>query len=142
MNSIYSTPFSKATLTGVFVGFVTSLLCMIYNNVFRGSTGFSPSYFINVSSLIFIINLLFFVIGVIFYAFRHLKNGELFYIVLFVLLTVGSALLAGRIHRSDVSLINSEFHLLLVPMIIFIGIAAAFGVPFLFHNKKFEEHVL
>ena len=142
MDSIYSTPLTKATLTGVFAGFITTLLCMLYNLFFRGSTGFSPSHIINVSSLIFFINTLFLVIGLIYYAFLRIKKGEALYIIAFVLLTIVLAVMAGHVHRSDVPLLNVEFHHLLVPMVIIMGLSASFGIPYLFHNKKFEENVL
>ena len=142
MDSIYSSPLTKATLTGVFVGFVATLLCMTYNVFFRGSTGFSPSYIINVSSMIFFINTLFLLLGVVYYGFLRVKKGETLYIALFVLLTAVLAFLADHVHRSDIPLVNTEFHQLLVPIVLILGISAAFGIPYLFHNRKFEENVL
>ena len=142
MDSIYSSPLTKATLTGVFVGFVATLLCMTYNVFFRGSTGFSPSYIINVSSMIFFINTLFLLLGVVYYGFLRVKKGEALYIALFVLLTAVLAFLADHVHRSDIPLVNTEFHQLLVPIVLILGISAAFGIPYLFHNRKFEENVL
>ena len=142
MDSIYSTPFSKAALTGVFAGFAATLLCIAYNTFFRASTAFSPSYFINVSSLIFVTNLLFFLIGIVYYAFLQIRKGEFLYVVFFALLTVVFAFMANHIHRSDVPMLNTEFHHLLVPMVIIMGVIATFGIPFLFHSKKFDEHVV
>ena len=62
--------------------------------------------------------------------------------VFFVLLTAVLALLAGGIHRSPVPLLNKEFHQLFLPMIVLMGLLAALGIPYLYHSKKFEEHVL
>jgi hypothetical protein len=38
--------------------------------------------------------------------------------------------------------LNSEFRQLLLGVVIIMGVSAVFLIPFLFHNKKFEEHVL
>src|SRR5947208_10602161 len=73
-NDDYQSTFSRAVLTGVFVGFVSTLVCLFYNVLYRNSTGFLPADIINVSSLIFAVNLLFLVIGVIYYFF--LKIGR------------------------------------------------------------------
>lgn len=142
MEGFYSTPFSKAILTAVFAGIAATVLSMTYNIVFRNSTHFTPSDFINVSSLIFFINLLFLVIGIIYYAFLQLKRGELLFTALFALLTVLFVVLAGAAHRSNIPVLNAEFHHLLVPIVLIMGLTASLGIPFLYHNKKFEEHVV
>jgi len=142
MNFIYSTQLTKATLTGVFAGFITTLLCLLYNLVFRSSTGFSPSHIINVSSIIFFINALFLIMGLIYNLFLRIKRGEALYIIVFVLLTAVLAVMANHVHRSNVLLLNAEFRHLLVPLVIIMGLCASFGIPYLFHNKKFEENVL
>jgi hypothetical protein len=142
MDNIHSTPLSKAMLTAVFAGLVTTLLCIVYDTFYRGSTGFSPSYFINVSTILFFVTPLFMIIGIIFYGFLQIKKGEWLYIILISLITAGVAVMAGHIHRSEVPLVNTEFHQLLVPIVVIMGLAASFGIPYLFHNKKFGEHVL
>jgi hypothetical protein len=142
MDSIYSTPFSKATLTGVFVGIITTVVCIFYDVIFRQSTGFLLSDYINVSTLIFCTNLLFLVIGIIYFVFLRIKKGEIFFIVLFLALTAIFAFMADHAQRSPVPQLNAEFHRLLVPIVIIMGLAASIAIPYLFHNKKFEEHVL
>lgn len=142
MDSTYSTPFTKALLTGLFVGMVATLLCFGYDIAFRETITFSPSILINVSSMIFAINLLFLVFGIVFYGFLKLKHGEMFYIIISLILTAVLALMADTSHRSDDSLINTHFHQLLVPIVIIIGMSAAIGIPILWHSKKFEEHVV
>ena len=143
MKSTYLTPFSKAILTGLFAGIMATVLCLAYNIFYRDSTGFALSNYINVSSLIFAVNLLFFLIGVIYYGFLRLaRSGEKIFVAVFLLLTVVLAYLGGNIHRSDIPLLNKEFHQLLLPMIIVMGLCAAIGIPFLYHNRKFEETVL
>ncbi|HSB92767.1 MAG TPA: hypothetical protein VLC28_06595 [Flavitalea sp.] len=138
----YSTPFTKAVLTGLFVGMAATLLCFGYDIAFRETVTFNPSSIINVSSMIFAINLLFLVIGIIYHGFRQLKQGEIIYIVLSLGLTALFAFMAMSAHRSDNSLVNTRFHQLLVPIVIIIGLCASIGIPVLWHSRKFEEHVI
>ena len=142
MENVYTTPFTKAILTGLFAGIVATVLCIGYEIFYRDSTGFPLSDYINVSTLIFAINLVFLVFGILYYAFARFKSGELFFAIFFLLLTAVLAFLAGGIHRSEVPSLNKEFHQLFVPMVIIMGLMAAVGIPYLYHNKKFEEHVL
>lgn len=143
MESNYLTPFSKSILTGLFAGIVATLLSMTYNIFYRNSTGFPLSDFINVSSLIFSVNLVFLLIGFVHYGFtRFSKIGEKAFIVVFLLLTVVFALLAANIHRSDVPQYNTEFHRLIIPIVILMGLMAAVGIPYLYHSRKFEKAVL
>lgn len=141
MNS-YLTPFTKAILTSLFVGIVATILCMGYDVFYRDSTSFPLSDYINVSNLIFAVNLLFLLFGAVYYLFTRFRKGEIFFVVLFLLLTGALVFLAAGIHRSNVPLLNTEFHQLFLPMVIIIGLLAALGIPYLYHSRKFEEHVL
>jgi hypothetical protein len=139
----YQTRFSKAVLTAVFAGIVATLLCLGYNIFYREETKFPLASLINVSSLIFVVNILFVVVGLIFYGFiRTFRKGELAYVIFFICLTVFCAWKGNQVYRSDDHLLNAEFHHLLFAMILIMGIVASLGVPFLYHSKKFEEHVL
>jgi hypothetical protein len=139
----HQTPLSKAVLTGLFTGFTATIVCLIYNLIYRESTAFSLSDIINVSSLIFAVNLLFLVIGIIYYGFiKSFRKGGLIFMIVFVLLTVFFAWKAEGVHRSPDQLLNSEFRQLLLGVVIILGVSAAFLIPFLFSNKKFEEYVL
>ena len=133
---------TKAFLTAVFAGLVTTLLCIAYDTFYRGATGFSPSYFINVSTILFLTTPVFMVIGIIYSGFLNLRKGEIIYILFVAIITAILAVMAGRIHRSDLLVENKEFHQLLVPMVIIMGLCASLGIPYLYHNKNFEEHVL
>jgi hypothetical protein len=138
-----STPFSRALLTGVFVGFSATFLCLVYNVVYRSSTGFTPSEIINVSSIIFVINLLFVVIGMLYFVFlKSFPKGDVFFIVVFVLLTLFCVWKAEGTHRSDNYEVSLQFRGLLTGIIIISGIGASFFIPLLFHSKKFEENVV
>ena len=45
-----SGPFYKAMMTGVFTGFCITIVCLVYNLIFRGNTNFIPADIINVST--------------------------------------------------------------------------------------------
>jgi uncharacterized membrane protein len=137
----HQSPFSKAILTSVFVGFFATLVCLIYNIIFRESTGYLPADFINVSSLIFAVNLIFLIVGLLYFFFlRSFKKGNLVFAVLFGLLIIFCAWRAAHAHMENPTT-TSEFRELLVGVIIIMGIGIEL-VPLLFHNKKFEEAVL
>ena len=65
--------FCRAMMTGVFVGFVSTIIALVYNIFYRDETGYLPADIINVSSLIFAMNLIFWVIGIIYYFFLVLR---------------------------------------------------------------------
>lgn len=137
----HQSPFSKAVLTAVFVGFFATVVCLIYNIIFRESTGYQPADYINVSSLIFAINLIFLVIGILYFVFlRSFKKGDVVFEVLFALLTLFCAWRADSAHMINPKL-TSEFRTLLIGTIIIMGIGT-FSIPFLFRNKKFIDAVL
>jgi len=144
MNSSYLTPFSKALLTGVFAGISATFICIIYNVIFRDETGYQLFNLINVSSLIFGVNIAFMLIGVIYYWFiKYLKrSGEMVYIGVFILITILGILKTSGIQRTDDLVANIQFHHLFIAMIVIWSIAASIGIPVMFHSKSFEEHVL
>lgn len=137
----HQSPLSKAILTSVFVGFFATIVCLIYNIIFRESTGYKPADYINVSSLIFAINLIFLLVGLLYFLFLGFsKRGDIVFEVLFGLLILFCVWKAGHAHMIN-STLTSEFRTLLLGVIIIMGIGIEL-VPLLFHNKKFEETVL
>ena len=135
--------FYRAFMTSVFTGIFVTLAAMFYDVIFVRYMNYPLSVIINVSSLIFGINLLFLVIGAVYYFFiRYFKKGNTFFIILFFLLTAFFVLKASTIHRTGDQSVNTQFHYLLSGIIIITGIGAFFLIPFLFRNKKFEEYVL
>ena len=137
----HQSPLSKPILTSVFIGFFATILCLIYNIIFRESTGYKPADFINVSSLIFVINLIFFGAGLVyFFLLRAFRKGDMVFEVLFglvILLCVWGATHAHMINPHE----TSEFRTLLIGTIIITGLGIEL-VPLFFHNKKFVEAVL
>ena len=130
-------------LIGLFVGIIDTVLLLIYNVIYRDSTGFSPADFINVSSLIFVENLVFVIIGAIYFLFvRSFRKGEIIYMILFLLLTIFLVWKTELVSRTADHLENVQFRGLLLGVVIVTGISAAFLVPYLYHSKKFEEYVI
>jgi hypothetical protein len=129
-------------LTGVFVGIITTLVCLFYDAIYRESTRFSLGPIINVSTLIFVVNLIFLVISLIYYAFLKAFKRDIIFTIVFALLTVFFIWRALGVHRTPDPHLNAEFKQLLLGVIIIMGIGASFLIPYLFHSKKFEEHVL
>lgn len=143
MESIYQTRFSSTLMTSVFAGLAATLLCMVYYLGFKGATGFPFSIMINVSSMIFGINILFLLIGLVYTFFtRFFRRGEIGFVILFITATALGIFGAMNVHRSDDQLINRQFHELLAGMILVVGVCAFAGIPFLYHNKKFNDNVL
>lgn len=138
-----SSPFYKALMTGVFVGFVVTIVCLFYNIFYRGSTDFIPADIINVSSLIFGVNTLFVLVGLAYSLFRKAaKGGDLIHMAVFVLLTLFCVWKAQGAVRSDDPATNTLFRGLLTGIILIVGLSASFVIPFLFHNKTFEQELL
>lgn len=137
------TPFTKAFLTALFVGIVTSVVCLIYNSVYRDQTGLAPTDIINVGSIIFGVHIVFLLLGILFYLVRlWKKTGEIIYVVALLLLTAFLSWKAERVVRSTDQVVTLEFRGLLLGIVLIMGLAAAIVVPVLFHNKKFERNIL
>lgn len=135
--------FYRAFMTSVFVGIIITVIAMIYDLSFKENTGFPYSVIINVSTLIFGINIFFLVIGTIYYwCVKASKVGEIIFIALFVFLTVLVLIKIKGIQRTNDAFLNMEFRELFSGIIIIVGIGVAIMVPLLYHSKKFEENVL
>lgn len=134
--------FSGTLLTGVFAGFAGTIICLAFNIIYRDDTGFLPSAIINVSSLIFAVNILFVLIGLVYFVcIRYLPKGDVAFEGIFILLTVLCLLGAAGVHRSDNPVVNHEFRGLLSGVIIILGLCSV-AMPVLYHNKGFREHVI
>lgn len=144
MDFTTNSPFVKSLMTGLAIGICDTILCLLYNLIYRhdASSGFFSSDFISVSSIIFGINILFVVLGVVFAGV--LKGGrmaEILFTLVFVALTIIGVIVAFQIHRVADPAQNSRFHGLLAGVMIIVGCSAAL-LPFIYHNKKFGQYVL
>lgn len=134
--------FHKAMMTGLFVGIIDTLICLAYNIGFRDYTGYIPSSLINVSSLIFIVNMTMTLVGIVFYAFhRNLKQGDSVFFIFFLALTAFLAWKIAGIHRFDDVKDNSSFKGLLGGIVVILGLSGA-CVPFLFRSRKFVDAII
>ena len=140
MNNQYNQiPFAKAFLTALFAGIIATMVCLGYNIWFREATYFGPSDFINVSSIIFIVNILLLLAGVVYYALKSWsKRGDLIYTLIFLLIIVFCIWKTMGIHRFADLKLNGEFIKLLGGTILIIG----FGmlcIPYIFNHKKIVD---
>jgi hypothetical protein len=142
MNNERYSIFFKAMMTGLFVGIIDTVICLCFNIAYRNMTGYTPSSLINVSSLIFSVNLLLLVIGIIYFVFLSLfKKGDIIYSVVFVCLTILLIWKTEGLNRFSDPKLDSGFRGLLGGIILILGLSAS-SLPFLFHSRKFEESVL
>lgn len=138
----HQSPLSKAILTSVFMGFFSTLVCLLYNIVFRERTGYRPADFINVSSLIFVVNLIFLIIGLLYFVFLKFgKRGNTVFEIVFGALIVFCVCRAAHVQMQHNATLTLEFRTLLIGTIVIIGIGIEL-VPLFFHNKKFEDAIL
>jgi hypothetical protein len=136
------TTFYRATLSALFAGIMATLLCLGYDIAYRDETGFSLSPLINVSSIIFIVNIIFLIVGIAYsFILTRFKRADLIFTIAFLLLIVFCIWRVLNFQRSPIHAETVQFRGLLIGILIILAIAIA-AIPFLFHNRKFEETVL
>lgn len=135
--------FYRSYMTCIFAGLIGTVLCMVYDLAFVQVMNFPFSSIINVSTLIFGINIAFLVIGALYYwSVKFARRGEMIYTVLLLVLTILLVLRMQGVQRSTDAIINSQFRWLSSGIIVMLGALAAIVVPVLYHSRKFEDHVL
>ena len=138
-NQFNQIPFAKAFLTALFAGIIATMICLGYNIWFREATYFGPSDFINVSSIIFIVNILLLLAGVAYYAFKSWsKRGDLIYTLFSIIIIAFCIWKTMGIHRFTDLKLNGEFIKLLGGTILIIGIAML-CIPYIYNNKKMVD---
>jgi len=136
------TTFYRATLSALFAGIIATLVCLGYDIVYREETGFSLSSLINVSSIIFLVNILFLVAGIAYsFLIRAFKKADLVFVVIFLLLIIFSIWKVLGFQRSSIHEEAVQFRGLMIGILLIIALALI-SIPILFHNKKFEGTVL
>jgi hypothetical protein len=134
--------FIRAMLTGLFIGVVDTLICLSYNIGYRDLTGYTPSALINVSSLIFGVNLILLLIGMLYFVFiRLFGKRDIVFIAVFVLLTLFLIWKANTGHRFEDYALNKEWKGLILGVVAILGVSASV-LPFCFHSRFFEKYVL
>jgi hypothetical protein len=136
------TTLSKSLMTGLFGGLISTILCLFYNIIFRFATNFPLSEIINVSTIIFVINLIFLVIGLFyFFASKISGSGNVVYLVCMIALIVTCLWLTAGSQRSDNPRYAHDFKGLLTGIIIIMSLNALL-IPVLINKKWFEEFFL
>ncbi|WP_008587315.1 hypothetical protein [Niabella soli] len=135
----YDSHIYKPLMAGLFAGYLATVLNLIYDVAFREYTSFPLHEMINVSTIIFATLLVLAVAGCIYALIdRFSKNSAPVYTILsavFTLLLVYGTL---QVHRSDNSMLTSQFHGLLLGIVLITGIFATFLIPyFVKHSKLF-----
>ncbi len=134
--------FTNAMITGLFIGIIDTLICLAYNIGYRNFTGYTPSMLINVSSLIFAVNLLLLITGMVYFLFRKAFGGrDYIYVVLAVLFTGFLAWKTEIGHRFADTTVNAEFKGLLLGIVLILGTSAIL-LPFFYRSKFFGKYVL
>ncbi len=138
-NNSHQIPFGKAFLAALFTGILATLVCFVFEIFYRMETNFGPSDYINVSSIIFIVNLLLLVAGVAYYAIKSwFKKGDLVYFIFFLFVFSFCIWRIAGIHRFSDLRLNKEFIQLLGGTAIIIGFAVL-CIPYFFNNKKIAD---
>jgi hypothetical protein len=138
-NDLNQIPFGKAFLAALFTGILATLVCFVFDIFYRMDTLYGPTDYINVSSIIFIVNILLLVAGVAYYAIKSwFKNGDLVYSIFFLLTFIFCVWRISGIQRFPDLRLNKEFIQLLGGTTIIIGIAVL-SIPYFFNNKRIVD---
>ena len=142
MNSERQSVFFKVMMTGLFVGVIDTVICLIFNIVYRSETGYIPSAAINVSSLIFGINLILTLLGILCFAFMSaFKKGDILFSAVAVALTAWLMWkVMGMTPFGDPAL-DSGLRGLLGGIVVIMGLSAA-CIPFLYRSQRFVDAVI
>ena len=134
--------FTNAMMSGLFIGIIDTLICLAYNIGYRDFTGYTPSTLVNVSSLIFAVNLLLLITGMVYFLFRKVFGGkDYIYVVLAVLFTGFLAWKTEVGHRFTDATVNAQSKGLLLGIVLILG-ASAILLPFFYRSKFFGKYVL
>ena len=134
--------FTNAMMSGLFIGIIDTLICLAYNIGYRNFTGYAPSTLINVSSLIFGVNLLLLLTGMVYFVFTKVfGKRDYVYVAITFLLIVFLAWRTEIGHRFTDTTVNSESKGLLLGIVVIMG-ASAIALPFLYRSRFFAKYVL
>jgi hypothetical protein len=143
MNYDYSpTGFSKSILTGLFAGITTTLLCLVFNYIYRYNTGFTLSMIINIPAIIFSCHLLLLICGMLYPVFKRVFRSGLVFSAFFICVTLFCLWATTGVQRSSDAVISAQFRGLLSGDIIIMGAGIFLLIPLLFNSKVFEREVL
>jgi hypothetical protein len=129
-------------MTGLFIGIIDTIICLGYNIAYRDFSGYTPSALINVSSLIFAVNILLLLTGIVYYLFIKLfGRRDYIFVIVAVLFTIFLLYKTEMGHRFTDDTVNAEFKGLLLGIVLILGISAS-TLPFFYHSKFFDKYIL
>jgi hypothetical protein len=138
-----STPFSRAILTGLFLGIASTLICFAYTVGYDMFGNSSYTFLASVSFLIFACTLSVFCASFFFFYLKKLfLRGELIYIIVFILLTAFALWRVDFIRHAALDWLNDQTKGLLTGIILIVGVAAIVGIPVLYHNSSFQKNFI
>ena len=141
-NDTFQTPLSKSILAGLFAGILATMVCFVFEITYRMVTGYGPSDFINVSSIIFIVNLILLTAGIIYYGIKSaFKKGNLIFSLLSIATTGFCIWKSESFHRFTDYKLSLEFSHLLSGILLIVGLFAL-SIPVFFSNKKISDFIL
>jgi hypothetical protein len=141
-NDPNESPLSKAILTGLFAGIMATLVCFVFEIIYRMVTWYGPSDFINVSSIIFIVNLILLVAGLAYYGLKSsFKKANLIFSILTIITTAFLVWKSESFHRFADYKLSMEFSHLLSGVLLIIGLFTLL-IPVFFGNKKLGDFIL
>jgi hypothetical protein len=142
MESTEQSIFFKAMMTGLFIGVIDTIICLSYNIAYRNISGYTPSFVINVSSLIFAVNLILLFLGMIYFLFTKMfGKNDIIFTLFIVVLTVFLIWKDETGHRFSDAAVNAGWRGLSSGILLILGVSAAL-LPFFSKSRFFEKHVI
>ena len=136
-NERVSDLFYKSLMSGLFTGMIITTLNLVYNFIYRDVTNFSPSSFVNVTSIIFVSILVSLVAGLIyFFIVAYAKKTSILYNLLFLVLTAFVTYVAFTVHRSADARVSDQFHGLFAGIVIITGLTDALLIPYFVTHRN------
>jgi len=127
----------RSLMSGLFAGIVITIANLAYNFLYRDLTSFNPSFFVNVTTIIFISLLLSVVAGILYYLIvAYAEKSKILYILLLVVLTAVVTYVAFTVHRSVDIKVSTQFHGLFAGIVLITGLIDAFLIPYMAEHKN------
>jgi hypothetical protein len=130
-------PFYKSLMGGLFAGIVITVVNLGYNFLYRDLTSFNPSYFVNVTSIIFISIVFSVLAGIMYYLIvPYAKKSNVLFIFIFIVLTALLTYVAFTVHRSVDLKVSTQFQGLFAGLVLITGLIDAFLIPYMVEHKN------
>ncbi len=123
---------TKCVLGATFAGLLAVAADETFNLLYRMFSGYFPSDFFNVSTLIFGTMILFLVAGILYFFLMKLVPGiaNIVYTVAMLAVTIFLFISALQLHRFAQPEMAAQFRTLTAGMVLIVGVMTAFLVPY------------